>query len=63
MLYSCVIYAVVILVVYPAMMGVLLVAILIIVLVLNFAMRTSIDSLRHDAISRSPINSLFSTTL
>ena len=63
MLYWCVIYAVIILVVYPSMMGVLPVAILIIVLVLKFAMRTYIDSLRHDTITRSPINSLFSTTL
>ena len=52
-----------VLLVYPSLALVVLVALVMIFFIYKFVVRTSTDSLRHDAISRSPINSLFSTTL
>ena len=52
-----------VLLVYPSLALVVIVALVLIYLTFKFVVRTSTDSLRHDSISRSPINSLFSTTL
>ena len=63
MFYSYVVYAFLSLAVYPFLILVLLLALLLMYLVTKFALRTSVDALRFDAISRSPINSYFSASL
>lgn len=63
MFYFCLVYSFLTLIVYPLLIIVIIVASLLILLIVKFAMRTSVEALRHDAISRSPINSLFSATL
>ena len=63
MFYSCLVFVVLTLAVYPFLLLLLLFALLLMFLVAKFAIRTTIDALRLDAISRSPINSFFSATL
>ena len=63
MFYSCLIYTVLSVAVYPKLLFLLAANLLFIFLILKFAMRSCIEALRLDAISRSPINSLFSATL
>ena len=63
MFYACLIYTVLSVAVYPYLLLVFALNVLLIFIILKFAMRSAIEALRHDAISRSPINSLFSATL
>ena len=48
---------------YPVLLFVLPLAIVVVILTVKFSMASSTESLRLDAMSRSPVNSLFSTTL
>ena len=50
-------------IVFPSLFFALPFAIFLIALLVKFSAVASVQSLRHDAISRSPVNSLFSTTL
>ena len=59
MFYSCLVFSALSLSVYPYLFVVLLGGLGLMLLIVKFAMRTSTDALRYDAISRSPINSYF----
>ena len=48
---------------YPKLLFALPFAVVYVILALKFSMAASTESLRLDAMSRSPVNSLFSTTL
>ena len=48
---------------YPKLLIALPFAVVFVFLVLKFSMGASTEALRMDAMSRSPVNSLFSTTL
>ena len=63
MLYSSLIFAFISLVVYPFLLLILLASLIIVMLVLKFRVKTSVDALLHGAISRSPVNSLFASSL
>lgn len=63
MLYSCLVFAFISLLVYPFLLLILLASLIIVMLLLKFAVKTSVDALRHDAITRSPINSLYTSSL
>ena len=63
MFYSYLVFSFLSLLVYPYLILVLVIAFLLMYLVMNFTLRTSVDALRYDAISRSPINSYFSASL
>ena len=58
-----IVYALLSLMVYPFLITLLLLAFALMCLVTKFALQAAIDSLRYDAISRSPINSYFSASL
>ena len=58
-----IVYALLSLMVYPFLIPLLLLAFALMCLVTKFALQAAIDSLRYDAISRSPINSYFSASL
>ena len=63
MFYSFLVFTCLSISVYPSLLFVLLASIIVVYLILKFATGAATDALRHDAISRSPINSLFSATL
>lgn len=63
MLYSTITYSLLSMSVYPLLLLLMIGVFICIALILHFAMKNSVDALRLDAISRAPINSLFSTTL
>ena len=56
-------YLVICFVLYPFLFLLLPFVLLLFVLLLKFALVTSVESIRQDALSRSPINSLFSSSL
>ena len=56
-------YLVICFVLYPYLFFLLPFVLLLFVLLLKFALVASVESIRQDALSRSPINSLFSSTL
>ena len=63
MFYWALVYTFLSLTVYPVLLFLLFAVVLLVSLVVHFGLRSAVDALRLDAISRSPINSLFSTTL
>ena len=63
MIYSCLIYTFLSLAVYPSLIVLLIFALFLMTVVSRFAMKTSVDCLRYNAISRSPINSYYASSL
>ena len=63
MVYGGLIFTVLTLVVYPPLFLVLLFAFFLMYLVIHFSLKTSVDALRYDAITRSPINSYYTASL
>lgn len=56
-------YLVVCFIVYPYLFLILPVALILLIFLVKFAKLASVESMRLDAISRSPINSFFSATI
>ena len=62
-MYACLIFTILTLLVYPSLLLILLFAFLLMYLVIRFSLKTSVDALRYDGITRSPINSYYTASL